>query len=143
VHDPVKAELRAGLPADQKEWFERFAPPAGRDPLITGPEAVDWAERLAAAARRTDPLADPLAHVDQAPRAIHLLHGREDDLIPFTETLRLSRATSERWPSSRLQTAVTRLFSHSSEDRHPVRAISESVRFARSLSRVLGMVDEA
>lgn len=138
--DPVKTRLEDGLEAGDRALFRRFAPPAADDPAFDDTEAREWAARLAAAGRAAEPLADPGAHLG-APRAeVHLLHGRGDDLIPYTETLRLGEALRERrQPPDQL--AITGLFAHSAADhrRHPLRAVGEAARFAGALSRVLAL----
>ncbi|MEK9505054.1 hypothetical protein [Gaopeijia maritima] len=138
--DPVKTRLEAGLEAGDRALFRRFAPPAADDPAFDDTEAREWAARLAAAGRAAEPLADPGAHLG-APRAeVHLLHGRGDDLIPYTETLRLGEALRERGqPPDQL--AITGLFAHSAADHrwHPLRAVGEAARFAGALSRVLAL----
>lgn len=142
VHDPVKVRLRETLDNDDhRALFDRFAPPADRDPAFDDDEAREWAARLAEAGRRTQPLADPLEHIGRLPDEVHLLHGRGDDLIPFTETLRLARGLEAR-QGRPLHTAVTGLFAHSAADRrrHPLRTAGEAFRFAHTLSRVLGAV---
>jgi hypothetical protein len=66
-----------------------------------------------------------------------LLHGRNDSLIPFTETLRLER----RIRAPRLTVAVTSLFEHSREARlGGIRWLPELWRLGRTLSSLLGSV---
>ena len=38
---------------------------------------------------------------------MHLLHGRNDDLIPFTETLGLARRLADQWPGAPPQVTIT------------------------------------
>lgn len=138
VYDPVKERLAAGLAADQRAIFQLLAPPSERDPLEPGDDVLAWAEKLATAARLQDPLVDALRWVDALPSPVHILHGRADVLIPWTEALRLAEALEPLGP---VRAAVTGLFAHS--DEHPLRGLAttarEGVGFLRALAHMLDM----
>lgn len=135
--DPVKEELEAGLPEAQRELFRNFAPPAGELP----PE--DFARTMVpvlvqAALARSD-LMDPRPLLERISIPVRLIHGREDRLIPFTETLRLEDAFP---PGADLETYLTGLFSHSRRDTNGSRTkvLVEQMRFVRMLGDLLGLV---
>jgi hypothetical protein len=109
VYDPLKARLRAGLPPAQRELFDVFAPPAGQ-PVPGLERAREFAHELAAAALEADPLLDPAPYLPHVPLRTLLAHGRDDRLVPYTETLRLSRAIPVQ---RRAGCTVTALFAHS------------------------------
>lgn len=142
--DDDVARLRRTVSPERRSLFDRFAlPPAA----ATGPdddEVSRWIEGLAGAARKAEPLVEPLPHIDGLPPSVHLLHGRDDVLIPFPETERLAaglRAGSAlRAGESDLHVEVTGLFAHSGESGGPggMAALGEGLRFARALGRVLG-----
>jgi len=70
---------------------------------------------------------------------VRLIHGRQDRLIPFTETLRLA----ERFPpKSDVRVFLTGLFSHSQRHggRLKIQELREQLRFLRLISVVLGTV---
>ncbi len=134
--DPVKEEIRGRLSSSHRPLFDLFAPPSDREPEPGPAEAL--AHLLASAARRVDPAIEPGPGLRAAPGPIHLLHGRRDHLIPFTEMLRLRDALPTK---SVARSTVTSLFGHSSRD--PVPGWSEGVRegiaFVAALSGILEM----
>jgi hypothetical protein len=68
-----------------------------------------------------------------------LIHGRQDRLLPFTETLRLAESFP---PGSEVKVFLTGLFSHSRRDVRGSRAmeLAEQIRFVGMMSNVLGML---
>jgi pimeloyl-ACP methyl ester carboxylesterase len=110
VYDPIKAELRERLPAEQREIWDLIAAPCGVRPPLE--EARALANRIVDFALDANPGLDPrpaLPHLDQR---ILLAHGFDDRLIPFTETLRLLSHIPAR---TRAVARITRLFAHSRE----------------------------
>lgn len=136
-YDPAKEEARRRLTPGHRELFDLFAPPSAVDPDPVAGE--EMAHALAAAARRTDPLVEPGPALDRVRGPVHLLHGRQDRLIPFTEMLRLRDALP---PASLAASTVTRLFAHSSSDRlpGPAEAVREAAAFLRALAGFLSLV---
>lgn len=149
VFDPLKDRIKARLGPDERRLFECFAPHSATPGSATPPPADDdeaerWAERLTEAGRRVSPLIDPLPAPARTPRVVQLLHGRGDDLIPYTETLRWARLLTDARAGtgqSPPRATITRLFAHSGEEKglHPLRTVREITRFARALSQVLGI----
>lgn len=135
-YDPFKASLRATLSPAHRELFDLFAPPSHREP---DPDAVrELVESLARVAAERDPLLDPRPHLGRVEVAVHLVHGRQDHLIPFTETLRLRDAL----PPGRVRTTITRLFRHSDDAGlgSLLGTAREGLRFLGALRRILGDV---
>lgn len=111
VYDPRKAELQASLSAEQGRVFRLFAPPSGSDPVGDGAEVEGWIVRLVEAARRRAPdLELPDGLELEAPA--HILHGRNDALVPWTEAGRMA----DRISAPRPVTTVTALFAHAGRD---------------------------
>jgi pimeloyl-ACP methyl ester carboxylesterase len=138
--DAAKEEIRARIPAGhQRDAFSFFCPTRGADP--DGEEAVAMAHALAAAARRADPDIEPAPQLRDVPGPVHLLHGQQDHLIPFTELHRLHAALP---PHVSVQATVTPLFGHSSQDPFPgvVEGVRETARFLRALDGVLGVIEK-
>ncbi|TVP42284.1 MAG: hypothetical protein EA350_16700 [Gemmatimonadales bacterium] len=107
--DPVRIQLREGLPPGERELFDVFAPPAGR---IPDPAAgAEMCELLARTASRHHPLLDPVPSLPPLGVPVHLVHGRQDVLIPWTETTRLEALIRPRAP--KVHATVTGLFAHS------------------------------
>lgn len=132
LYDPKIAELRRGIAEERRAVFDLFAPRSGA--VVPDADAAEMGERLEEAARRTEPAIDPTAALAEVTGPVHLLHGRMDHLIPYTEGERLRAALTG---ADRTLT-VTRLFGHSAQDPFPlVRAVVEVPRFARALSSVL------
>jgi len=107
--DPVRTGFRQGLPPREREIFDIFAPPAGQlpEPGAAG-EICDALDR---AASGHHPLLDPVPSLRRIHVPVHLVHGREDVLIPWTETTRLEALVRPRAPA--VHATVTGLFSHS------------------------------
>ncbi len=133
VYDPIKDRLEALLPPDQRAVFRLFAPASENDPPASHPEVEAWIRRLVEAARRTEPDLELPDELDLLAPA-HILHGRNDALIPWTE----AAVVTSRIRSPRPRTTITRLFSHSGRDSGgPISDALESLRLANSLRRVL------
>jgi hypothetical protein len=74
-----------------------------------------------------------------------LLHGRNDTLVPFSETLRLTAAIP---PSARRDVTVTPLLGHAKMEgaatpwRDPAALAGETRRFIRAIHRLLSMLED-
>jgi dienelactone hydrolase len=138
VFDESKRQLRARLPMAQRPLFDLFAPETGahRDEH----QALDLAEALAATALRVEPQMDPRPHLPEIRVPVLFAHGRDDRLIPFSETVRLSRAV----PADRVRAVtITSLFQHSGGTQSglgPLGLAREAARFLLLLNRVLRLV---
>ncbi len=97
VYDALKKELAEPLAPPNRALFRLFAPPSDRDP---DPGRVgEMASLIVEAAREAHPLLElPDSLTAAALPPVHLIHGRGDPLIPYTETLALERKL--RGPSS-------------------------------------------
>lgn len=107
-YDGLKAELRAELEAGDRPLWDIIAPPAGSP--VPQEAGVELAAALVRAAIATHPELDPRPALGSLESAVFLAHGRNDLLIPFTETLRL-RGHLPRTVDARA--TITRLFAHS------------------------------
>jgi dienelactone hydrolase len=139
VYDDAKRRIAAALPPDQRALFETLAPLTGT-PRPAREPAAQLAQELAAAALAMDPLLDPAAVLPQLRVPVLLAHGRDDRLIPFTETLRLARAIPA--PLQRGCT-VTSLFAHSGGrlgGLPPWAHVRETARFLALMHRILNLV---
>lgn len=138
VFDPDKRRLRLTVHPSRRELFDLLAPETGRngaDPELANP----LSHQLAEAALRVDPLFDPTPFLPNVQVPVLLSHSRSDRLIPWTETIRLSRAL----PRERIvRTTITGLFEHSggsTQSSGPVARLRENLRFVALLSAVLRM----
>ncbi|MDR0787452.1 MAG: hypothetical protein LBG44_06255 [Gemmatimonadota bacterium] len=118
AYDTLKGKLAEGLSPAERELWKLIAPPAG---VLPEPEQTrELADRIVAAAVRQTPDLDPKSALPQLDQRVILVHGRDDHLIPFTETLRLAAALP---PAVDASVTITRLFAHSREaDRPGLRA---------------------
>lgn len=135
AYDARKAEIRAGLTAPEREVWDRIAPPAGVAPP-RGALAEQLAQALTSAALAFDPALDPRPLLARVSAPAILVHGRDDRLVPYTESLRLA----QHLPPERLRALlVTGLFAHSAHAAPPgpLAYAAEAWRFARVLGRVL------
>ncbi|MBI4544408.1 MAG: hypothetical protein HY703_04360 [Gemmatimonadetes bacterium] len=137
--DACKREARARLTPRQQELFDILAPPSDSTPA-PAERARGLAFELADAALRKDPLLDPAPFLPAVAVRTELAHGRDDRLVPFTESLRLRRALPTRIARG---CTITSLFAHSGGARHdlgPGGLSSEALRFLRLLHRILDLV---
>jgi pimeloyl-ACP methyl ester carboxylesterase len=136
MYDPYKRELRQTIAPERRALFDRIAPPSSA-PLRSDPATLDLADALVAAASRAEPLLDPTPALPRITTPIVIAHGRDDRLIPFTESLRMARSLPADVLSS---VTVTGLFSHSGgaeKGLGPLAMATETVRFVRMLNRAL------
>jgi len=140
VYDGYKQELRQQLPSELRATYDLFAPPAGVRPDIG--RATDLVDRLHEAMVRTAPAIDPGRWTDRVIRPVHLLHGRHDPLIPFTESLRMAARLREHGSTTDVFDTVTPLFAHSSEGGGigVIERAWEGFVLARALGRVFDSV---
>lgn len=135
--DPDKDRLEEEIAPGRRALFRLFAPPSTREPDTDEGEAM--ASALAAAARTAEPRIEPARYVGEVRGPVHILHGRHDHLIPFTEACRL-RESLPSGVTHRL--TVTRLFGHSAQD--PLPGLLEGVRegwaFLEALRRMVALV---
>jgi pimeloyl-ACP methyl ester carboxylesterase len=139
VFDASKRKLSEGLSRDGRQLFDMIAPET-TTPRADHDCVLALAEALAQTALEADPLLDPQPYLKDVRVPILFSHGRDDRLIPFTETIRLSRAV----PSQRVRsTMITALFQHSGGTQSGLGALGvarEGARFALLLRRVLSLV---
>jgi pimeloyl-ACP methyl ester carboxylesterase len=137
--DPLKRELRAMLPPHDVVLFDVLARPSG-GPIADPALANKLANDLADAALRIDPLLDPTAFLPRVRVRTLVAHGRDDRLVPFTESVRLARALSAAVARDSVTTA---LFAHSGGTRPDLGRIGvarEGVRFTVLLKRILDLI---
>jgi len=140
---PAGAEMahreREGLPASGRDLFDLFVPPGPEHAAgVVEPEAsLPLVKGLVEAVRRHAPLLDPLPdRVGRIPGTVHLFHGRQDTLIPFSETEALEAELRPK--AGRVNTLITDLFAHSaSASMHPGQWV-EGARFLSAMGRTLG-----
>lgn len=132
VHNTIKAELASKLDREDRRIYELFAPLGTHDVAA----ARELGDALAAAVVKIE-LMDPRPLLDRLQVPAIITHGRDDRLIPYTESIRLQRLL----PPDRLADfTITSLFSHSggTEPRlGPVGLTREAGRFAAILNRIL------
>jgi pimeloyl-ACP methyl ester carboxylesterase len=110
-YDADKARVRARVAPEHQEVFDLFAPRSARE-IHDLPRAHEIARGLADAALRAEPLLEPgpALHELQVPTLVS--HGRDDRLVPFTESLRLGR---DIFPEVLRGLTITGLFAHSGQ----------------------------
>lgn len=132
VYDPKIDELRGSIAEERRSLFDLFATRSGA--AVPLPEAAAMGEELEEAARRVEPAIDPTRVLGEVRGTVHLLHGRRDHLIPYSESLCLADALEQGTP----RLTVTRLFAHSAQDPSSILfSAVEIPRFARALGAVL------
>jgi dienelactone hydrolase len=139
VFDEAKRRLRQRLDVDGRDLFDMIAPETTA-PRRDHQRVLDLAESLARTALEADPLLDPMPFLADVRVPILFSHGRDDRLIPFTETIRLSRAVPDQHVRT---TIITALFQHSGGTQSGLGLLGvarEGARFALLLRRVLALV---
>ena len=137
-YDTIKEQLRKQVSKDRREIFDLFAPPSDREPAETEAERIT--PLLTRAAMQAAPLLDPLPFLSRVETPVQLIHGRNDRLIPYTETLRMEAAFPEK---TRVDTTITALLDHSEQGGRLAsmgKEISEGAKLLRTLGRLLGTV---
>jgi acetyl esterase/lipase len=132
MHEPLKRELAAGLDARERRVYELFAP--------VGPHNLEAARAftgvLAATIVAKDPLMEPGPRLQAVRIPVLLAHGRDDRLIPYTESLLLKRRIPKPMVAG---CTITDLFAHSG-GREPglgLGLVREGARFINVLNRIL------
>lgn len=137
-HDALIRELRQALPPKRQRVFDLFATPS-TEALPEPEERRRVAVLLAEACRRMEPLLDPATALSGVEVPTRLFHGREDRLIPFTESLRLQACL----PTNACRDlTVTGLFHHTA-DSVPARLAErahESLKMFGAVRAMLNMV---
>ena len=138
AYDARKSELAAGLSPTNRKLFRLFAPPAGVAP---DPEAAERiVPQIAATALRVHPHLELPPSLDtEALPPVRLVHGRDDPLVPFTETLALEQRLRTGAPALDLKTTVTSLFGHARESAPWLARPVEAVRFLAALRELLAL----
>lgn len=135
VYDAEIRRIRSSISEERRGVFDLFAAESSAAEGEGFPPGL--AGRLAEAARLRDPGVDPTSALARVRGPVHILHGRKDHLIPFTESRRLFHAL----PRAERRLTVTRLFGHSNRD--PFRtgaAFTEVPRFLRALGAAFALV---
>jgi dienelactone hydrolase len=135
--DEDKEALRGSMQPRHRDIFDLFAPRDGAEPDREHGE--EMAHALARAARAVHPCIEPASRLAEIRCPVHLLHGRHDHLIPFSEGLRLAAALPNGIPGA---ATVTPLFGHSAQDPFPgpIKGLKEGVVFLRALRGIFGLV---
>lgn len=135
--DALKHELRDRLPEERRTLFDLFAPEGAT--LPDAERAPEMAERIAAAAHRVDSAVEPVGALGRVELPVHVLHARYDNLIPYSEGLRLHQCLPEDTWS---KITITRLFGHSGQSSRPSLggALKELPGFLAALRGVLRLV---
>lgn len=137
-YDPLIRRLRRRVAEDRAWLFDLFAPTSDADVDLARAGAI--AQRLGEVVGECAPLLDPAPFLPQVTPVVRLIHGKEDHLIPFTETLRMA----SQFPAGKpVDTTITALFTHAEQEGRLSsirREIREGVQLWRALRRVLGTV---
>ena len=138
-YEPVKHELSKRFTGEKLKTFQVFAPP-GR---ILGSDrayARELIEPLADTVIKHDPLMDPSHALETIRVKTYLAHGRDDRLVPFTESLRADRRLPD---AARAGVAITGLFAHSggtSSNLSAMGKLREGRLFLSVLDRALSLI---
>lgn len=131
-HDHLKRQLAESLHGEERRVYELFAPTGAYDMTA----ARELGDKLARAVVTADPLMDPQPFVPHVRVPTVIAHGRDDRLIPYTESIRLKRSM----PAAMLEGfTITSLFSHSGGTQSglgPVGLARESQKFLSVLNRI-------
>jgi pimeloyl-ACP methyl ester carboxylesterase len=133
--EPTRRKLRRAVSPARLPLFDLFAPPRSETPHRE--RALEVVKAMVGAARNRVPLLDPVPGIERVPVPVRLLHGRDDLLIPFTQTRALAERLRGRTPD--LACRITGLFSHSGHagaDAGSLARAREGIRFLGALQQV-------
>jgi pimeloyl-ACP methyl ester carboxylesterase len=136
IHDPLKRRLASALDVRERRVFELFAPVEAHDMEA----ARVLAKSLAVTIVGKDRLMDPAPFLGNVRVPVMLAHGRDDRLVPYTESLLLRRRIAQDLV---VDCTITTLFAHSGGTRlglGPLGLARETSRFLRMLDRILTAV---
>ena len=134
--EPERRRLAGALEPRERSLFEVLAPPAGT--LPDPGRGADMADALGKVMASIPDL-DPVPHLDDIAVPVRLLHGAEDRLFPYTQTVKLGRV----FPADAdVATTVTGLFAHSSgqERSSPLKTAAEALRFLNALASIFRLL---
>jgi hypothetical protein len=137
--EPLKQEFAARFRGEKLRTFDVFAP-RGRIVGADRDYARELIKPMAETVVRADPLMDPTAALAGIRVKIFLAHGRDDRLVPFTESLHASRMIPEDVLSG---CAVTGLFAHSGGTSSQLTIpgkVREGTLFLSVLDRALSLI---
>ena len=138
-YDADIRRVRATVAPEHQEVFDLFAPLSDKQ-IHDLPRAHVVAQGLADAALRAEPLLEPGPALRDLQVPTLIAHGRDDRLVPFTESLRLVRDLS---PQVLRGLTITALFAHSGQtDRSQGlwRIPAHGVRFIRLLNAIITLI---
>ena len=139
MFEPLKAELAQQFTGEKLRVFDVFAPRGG----VVGTDrglARELIEPLSATIIAIDPLMDPTSALSNLSVRTFLAHGRDDRLIPFTESLRASRQIPQ---AAMAGCAITGLFAHSGGTSSTLNTrgkLREGGLFLSTLDRALSLI---
>lgn len=136
VYESLKEELSQDLDPSRKPLFRALAVSGAMEE--SGSPAEELIRGMTRAATRISPLLEFRSRLGALRVPARLIHGRQDRLIPFTETLRLADSMP-RGVDTRV--FLTGMFSHSRQDtaRALLGRIREHIRFLYMMSDILGL----
>ena len=137
--EPMKEQLAKRFSGEKLRTFDVFAPRGG---VLEGDRAYarQLAQPLTDTVIKADPLMDPTAAMRSLAVRTFLAHGRDDRLIPFSESVRASRQIPRNVLAG---CAVTGLFAHSggtSTSLNTVGKLREGRLFLATLDRALTLI---
>jgi pimeloyl-ACP methyl ester carboxylesterase len=123
ARDPVAQEIAAALPPELRSSFLRGC--CLEEPFLP------WLDAGLEAATEALGFLDPAERLAQARCPVVLVHGKDDDVIPYFESMKLARAL----PAGILRSLhLTGLYGHTGASRPTARELaSEAVTLARML----------
>lgn len=131
ARDAIAAELAAGLGPRERELFLQGC--------LLSPDAAGALGDLLARCEARFAFADPRPLLPQICAPILIVHGRDDDVVPWTEAFRLRAAIPARHPT---ETIVSGLYGHTAASTPgPIALVREAwtlFRMVRALARATG-----
>ncbi|MEX2285426.1 MAG: hypothetical protein WEE89_23270 [Gemmatimonadota bacterium] len=138
-YDPDKLRLRETIAQPHRVVYDLFASPAGQ-PLNDLDRAREIAYGMGDAALRVQPLLDPGPFLPHFRTRTLIAHGRNDRVIPYTESLRIAR---ELRPNVLARCTITGLFAHSGGTEKglgPWGLSREGTRFVALLNSIIRLI---
>lgn len=137
VYEELKDELAGEVDPGRRSLFRALATSGAVQDA--GEVDENFTRDLARAATRLSPILDFRTRLQPPKVPVRLIHGRQDRLIPVSETLRLAESLPA---GSDHKVFLTGMFSHSQPDAAPtlVETVRERIRFTYMMSEILGLL---
>ncbi|MGM0670276.1 MAG: hypothetical protein ACQET1_11205 [Gemmatimonadota bacterium] len=137
IYEPLKEELIRDVDPSRKHLFRVLASSGAMKE--SEPLAEELIREMARSATRISPILDFRSRLGSMRVPVRLIHGRQDRLVPFSQTVRLAENLP---PGADARVFLTGMFGHSQPDaaRALLAETGERIYFTYMMSDILGLL---